>query len=282
MSFLRFGAPLFVACTLFAASAEAKPGFSGYAGIGNQTCGACHGGGAVPTVSFKTAPTTLARGQSGAFTFSVVGSLARTTMDIAALDANGLTVALTPDNTTTKSSAGDVIPQGNYFAGASKDYSFTLTPPANAVSPVTIYAVGMATNGSGTGGDGVAKTTIQVALTGPIGGADAGAGGSDAGGSKPDGGTTSSGGTSSGATSSSSSGGASSSGGTSSSSGTSGTSGGTEGGDAGDSNSGAGPEDEFSDGAGGCSVGGSSSRDAAGIFGLLIVFVAWARRLRRS
>lgn len=282
MLFTRATAFVFLGSLFFASVAEAKPGYTGYAGVGNQTCGGCHSGGAVPTVSFKVAPTTLARGQSGSFTFGVAGTLARTEIDIAAVDANGLTLKLTGDNTTTTTVGNEVIPVGNYFTGASKDYSFTFTPPANAASPVTLYAVGMASNGSGTGGDGVAKTTFQVTLSSASGGVDAGGGTKDSGAGNDSGTSSDSGGSST----SSSSGGASSSSssGTSGTSGTSGASGTATGDDAGTGEGeGATPGDDFNDAAGGCSMGDTSRPTAASAIGLLLALVAWSRRsaLRR-
>lgn len=259
-----------LALALLTTPALAKPGFSGFSGLGGQTCGTCHGGGTVPTVAFKVAPATLARGATGTYTFGVTGSLARTEIDIAAVDASGNNVPLTGDGTTTKSIGDEVIPQGNYFSGASKDYTFNLKVPAGATTPINIYAVGMASNGSSTSGDGVAKTTFSVALTGSS--PDAGA--PDSGGT-----STSSSSSSSGSTSSSSSGGASgsSSGGTASSS-----SGGASGSSSSSStSSGAGETPaEGDDGTpSGCATGGSLG--GFGGAGVLVALSVVARRLAR-
>jgi hypothetical protein len=258
-----------LALALLTTPALAKPGFSGFSGLGGQTCGTCHGGGTVPTVAFKVAPATLARGATGTYTFGVTGSLARTEIDIAAVDASGNNVPLTGDGTTTKSIGDEVIPQGNYFSGASKDYTFNLKVPAGATTPIKIYAVGMASNGSSTSGDGVAKTTFSVALTGST--PDAGA--PDSGGT-----STSSSSSSSGSTSSSSSGGASgsSSGGTASSS-----SGGASGSSSSSSTSSGASETpaEGDDGTGGCATGGSLG--GFGGAGVLVALSVVARRLAR-
>ena len=159
--------------------ASAKPGYNGYSGLtAGKTCGDCHSGGAKPVVSLKSGPVSLLEGQTGQYTVTVAGSLARTEIDVAASDNNGAKLALVSDNTTTKISGGEAIPISNFKAGASADYTFSVTAPKGATA-ITLYALGLASNGNGTGGDGEDAKTFKVTVTSgtPV---DAGVAGPDA------------------------------------------------------------------------------------------------------
>jgi len=142
-----------------------------------QTCNSnCHSPtGSVPAVAL-TGPATLAAGATGNFTLTLTANASPNTQsgcDIATSSAQA-TLAVTTANLTL--SNGELVqktPLG--FTNGTATYDFKVTAPATAGS-FTVYAYGMATNGSGTGGDnGKAATPIVVSVTGGAPPADMGA-----------------------------------------------------------------------------------------------------------
>lgn len=134
-----------------------------------QTCNtSCHTptSGAQPNVAL-TGPATLAAGATGNFTLTLTTNAAPNTQsgcDIATSVA-GATLAPTTANLTA--AGGELVQKTPLaFTNGTATYDFKVTAPTTAGS-FTVYAYGMATNGSGTGGDnGKAATPLVVNVTG--------------------------------------------------------------------------------------------------------------------
>lgn len=157
--------------------ATANPGgVAGYTGKptssapAGESCNKCHSGGAAPQVSI-TGPSSLAASQSGDYAVVVTSGLARASGAVAATDG----VALVPVS-GLRDSFGELVQTGSQAAGGSAvQLRFRATAPARGGS-FDLWAVGLGSNGSGTGGDRAAHAKITVAVTG---------GGSSAGGASP-------------------------------------------------------------------------------------------------
>jgi hypothetical protein len=133
-----------------------------------QTCNSsCHSPtGSVPTVAL-TGPATLAVGATGNFTLTITANAAPNTQtgcDIATSSAQAA-LAITTANLTLAN--GELVQQTPLaFTNGTATYNFKVTAPPTGGS-FTVYAYGMATNGSGTSGDdGKAATPLVVNVTG--------------------------------------------------------------------------------------------------------------------
>jgi len=148
-------------------------GLAGYTGKPNtanpngQSCNQCHAGGNAPTVTFN-GPKTLAAGQVGDYTMVVTASSGRSGAGVAATDG----AKLAPGS-NLRDSFGELV-QESPKAGASTTYAFKLTAPS-VPGAIKLWGVGLASNGSGTGGDSATQTTYAVTVsaagaTTPMGG----------------------------------------------------------------------------------------------------------------
>jgi hypothetical protein len=142
-----------------------------------QTCNtSCHSpSGSAPTVAL-TGPATLAAGATGNFTLTLTANAAPNTQsgcDIATSTTQA-TLAATTANLTL--AGGELVQKTPLaFTNGTATYDFKVTAPTTAGS-FTVYAYGLATNGSGTGGDnGKAATPLVVNVTGGSAPADMGA-----------------------------------------------------------------------------------------------------------
>ena len=179
-SMLRVVGTLLGSVVLFgAATAFANPGgVAGYTGKPTttapqgQSCNACHTGGAAPQVSI-TGPASLKAGESAEYAVVVATGAARASGAVAATSG----VMLAPiQGGGLRDSFGELVQDGSRSpSGGQAQFRFRLTAPLSGTS-VRLWAVGMGSNGSGTGGDGSAQITKDIAVTGgsSTGNADAG------------------------------------------------------------------------------------------------------------
>lgn len=178
-------------------------GTTGYSGRfpSEGTCSksGCHApGAAVPTISLA-GPTSLAAGATGNYTLTITTGAGRVGFNIDAADSANLLAVVAPGKialNTAATGAGVTFGEVHHTGpNAPKVVNFSMTAPAAGVTGIRIYAAGMASNNSGTGGDGVSNTSYNVTVTGggtpPVdaGTPDTGTPGSDAG-VKTDGGVT--------------------------------------------------------------------------------------------
>lgn len=147
--------------TVAATAAANGSGLAGYTGKqAGKSCNSCHTGGATPTVTIN-GPATLAPGQTGDYTMVVTTGQTRAAGGIAASDGTKLTAG------TGLRASFDELTQDNArtVSGGSATFSFKVTAPASGTT-LKLFAVGMAANGNGTGGDSSAQVTKDVAVTG--------------------------------------------------------------------------------------------------------------------
>lgn len=170
------------ACLLWSGPASANGGgVAGYTGKPNaaapsgESCNKCHSGGAAPQVSI-TGPSSLAAGQSAEYTLTVRTAQARAAAGVAASEGAVLTPVA-----GLRESFGELVQSSSVAAaGGQATFRFRVTAPASGAK-VDLWAVGLACNGSGTGGDRAAHATTTIAGGGgssSSGGADAGVGSS--------------------------------------------------------------------------------------------------------
>jgi hypothetical protein len=156
-------------------------GLAGYSGKPNatapagQSCNQCHSGGTAPTVALS-GPATLAAGQSAEYTLTVKTGQSRAAAGIAATDG----VVLTPIS-ALRDSFGELVQDAPVVvSNGQATFRFRVTAPT-AGGPLRLWAVGLASDGSGAAGDRASQTTRDVTVTGGASGAsDAGARGSNA------------------------------------------------------------------------------------------------------
>ncbi|MBX3226031.1 MAG: hypothetical protein KIT84_29350 [Labilithrix sp.] len=136
-------------------------GLAGYTGKqAGQTCNSCHSGGAAPTVTLN-GPSTIAAGQTVDYTMVVTTGQSRAAGGVAATDGTTLT-----PGTGFRDSFGEMVQDGSRaVSGGSATFSFKVTAPATGTS-LKLWAVGMAANGTGTGGDSSVQITKDVTVTG--------------------------------------------------------------------------------------------------------------------
>jgi len=158
--FYLFEPMLFAIIAFATSSANAKASYSsGYTGRPpSESCGNCHGGGTAPTISL-TGPDTLNAGQTGDYTAVVSGGPNTKTFG-AAVDG---TAAINPVGTNMKDASGEVF--STHDNGASITFKFSVVAPTNAAS-FNLYYMALASNGSGTGGDGNVQMKKSIAVAG--------------------------------------------------------------------------------------------------------------------
>jgi len=141
-----------------AAYADGAPGNTGKQGA---SCTGCHTGNAAkPTVTI-TGPATLAAGATGDFQMVVTTNLGRAAGGVAATD--GVTLA---PGTGFQEGNGELSHAAALTtAGGKATFSFKVTAPATGTT-LKLFAVGMGSNGNGTGGDGTTQITKDIAVTG--------------------------------------------------------------------------------------------------------------------
>lgn len=151
-----------LAITAFAGTASAYGnGASGYTGKQEgRSCNSCHSGGTAPQVTI-TGPDTLAPGATGDFTMVITTKQAKGAGGIAATDGAVLTAGPNLHDEGGELTHDKAI----NAAGGKASFTFKLTAPARGTS-VRIYAVGLAANGSGTGGDKATQITKDITITG--------------------------------------------------------------------------------------------------------------------
>lgn len=159
---LLFAFVVGLAITAFTASASAYGnGASGYTGKQEgRSCNSCHSGGTAPQVTI-TGPDTLAAGATGDFTMVVSTGQTKAAGGIAASEGASLTAGTNlhdEDGELTHDSAVNA-------AGGKASFSFKVTAPANGTT-MRLFAVGLASNGSGTGGDKATQITKDITITG--------------------------------------------------------------------------------------------------------------------
>ena len=145
-----------------ASVASARPGgISGYSGKNGSTCTSCHDGGAVPTVTLS-GPSSLTAGASAAYSLTITGGPARFgSLDVASDSA----AALLGAGSGTLLLNGEVThTSGKAFSGGSVSWQFTVKAPS-AAGTFKLYAAGLSSDGSGTGGDGTGSTSKVVTVT---------------------------------------------------------------------------------------------------------------------
>ncbi|MBS2012771.1 MAG: hypothetical protein JST00_07790 [Deltaproteobacteria bacterium] len=174
-----------VALVVGKAASANSGGLAGYTGKpnpaapGGQSCNQCHNGGAAPTVSI-TGPATLSPGQAAEYSMVVQTNQGRASGGVAASD--GTTLA---PISGLRDSFGEMVQSAPAtVSGGQATFRFRVTAPASGT--IKLYAVGLASDGAGTGGDRAAQTTKDVVVSSTPGGA-ADAGGGNANGSTPSG-----------------------------------------------------------------------------------------------
>ena len=127
-----------------------------------ESCSQCHNGGTAPQVSIA-GPSTLAAGQSGDYTLIVKTGETRAGAGVAATDGVVLTAGT---GGGFRDSFGEMVQDGSKaVSGGQATFSFRVTAPLTGTT-LRLWAVGLAANGSGTGGDSAAQITQDVSVTG--------------------------------------------------------------------------------------------------------------------
>ncbi|MBX3226026.1 MAG: hypothetical protein KIT84_29375 [Labilithrix sp.] len=152
-----------LAVTLVSAEASAtSTGISGFSGktLSCDNTG-CHAGGEAPTVTL-TGPDELAAGATGDFTLEVKTALTNGTAGIAGSDG----VTLTAGTNLAAQSGGELSHSAPVAAtGGAVTFTFKAKAPESGAE-MTIFAAGLGSDGVGVTGDGTAKTTKKVTITG--------------------------------------------------------------------------------------------------------------------
>ncbi len=147
-------------------SAHAKTGYSsGYTGApGSKSCGGCHKGGAATTLSV-TGPSTLAAGQTGDYTATLTGGPGNKSFG-----ASVSSGTIAPVSGNIKTAGTEVF--SSHTSTATGTYQFKITAPASG--SVTLYYMGLASDGSGTGGDDGVELSKTITVMGGTPSVDAG------------------------------------------------------------------------------------------------------------
>jgi len=155
---LSFSIALSVSAFALQASAFGA-GNTGNSGKGASICSTtCHKGGtgAAPTVTID-GPASLAAGATGEYTLKIGTTLAKASCNIAV--DKGTLVA----GTGLKLVDGELTHTAS-IAGAGAEFTFKVKAPASG--KVTIYAVGLGSDGTGQENDIDAKTTKAISISG--------------------------------------------------------------------------------------------------------------------
>lgn len=101
---------------------------------------------------------------------SITTGAGRVGLNIDAADSANLLAVVAPGKialNTAATGAGVTFGEVHHTGpNAPKVVNFSMTAPAAGVTGIRIYAAGMASNNSGTGGDGVSNTSYNVTVTG--------------------------------------------------------------------------------------------------------------------
>lgn len=151
-----------LALSTFSLAASAYgDGATGYTGKQGASCTSCHGGAAAkPTVTI-TGPDSLAAGQTADYAMVVTTNLAKAAGGIAATDGATFTAGAGLQEGGGELSHTTAV----NVAGGKATFTFKVTAPATGTT-LKLFAVGMGSNGAGTGGDGVSQITKDITLTG--------------------------------------------------------------------------------------------------------------------
>lgn len=161
-------------------------GVAGYTGKPNaqapqgESCNKCHNGGTTPTVTFE-GPTSLAPGAQAEFKLIVATGQSRAGAGVASSAGT-----LAP-GAGLRDSFGEMVQDNPVtVSGGRATFTFTVKAPATPGN-ITLWGVGLASNGAGTGGDRAAQTTREIVVGGgaPSGGAGTPTGGATGGGGSP-------------------------------------------------------------------------------------------------
>lgn len=142
-------------------SSANQPGPAGYTGKPNPQypagdgCGRCHSGGPTPQVAL-TGPNAIAAGTQASYSLRVTASGGTLRCMVAATAG----VELTPTSGTLTKSFDELTPSN------SPGGTCAFQVKAASAGSITIYYAGASTNGNGTGGDGFARATKVVTVTG--------------------------------------------------------------------------------------------------------------------
>lgn len=145
-------------CRTASANSPGPPGYTGKPNPvfpGGDGCGRCHSGGPTPQVQL-TGPASIAAGAKTSYTLRVTASGGTLRCVVAATAG----VELTPTSGSVVKSFDELTPSSSAGGNCTFDVQAT-----NAGS-ITLYYAGASTNGNGTGGDGFAKATKVITVTG--------------------------------------------------------------------------------------------------------------------
>jgi MYXO-CTERM domain-containing protein len=156
-----------LACLLSTPALANPNGITGYSSKSGVTCTSCHlRGASVPTVELS-GPTSLAAGETGEYTFLIRGGPA--VVGGAGIAVSNTSAALTPGSgsgLTTSSGELTHSPAPRSFSNGELRFNFSMKAPASG-GTVTLFAAGNSANDdSGTTGDGIATTKLEVTVTG--------------------------------------------------------------------------------------------------------------------
>jgi hypothetical protein len=142
-------------------------GVSGYSGNpatnAGAICTACHSGGTVPTVALS-GPTSLPTNSTGVYLFTITGGAAVN----GGLDVSTDSGTLSALDSSTKLLGGEITQSAaKSFTSGALTFTFSLKAPSTTGS-LTLYAAGLSSDGTGTGGDNSAAMTLSVTVTTPV------------------------------------------------------------------------------------------------------------------
>lgn len=146
--------------TLTATASAYGDGASGYTGKQEgRSCNSCHSGGTAPAVTI-TGPDSLAPGATGDYTLVISTTQAKGAGGVAASDG---TLAA---GTGLHDEGGELTHDKAISASGGKaSFSFKVTAPESG-STLRLFAVGLASNGSGKSGDKATQITKDITITG--------------------------------------------------------------------------------------------------------------------
>ncbi|MFO0641010.1 MAG: choice-of-anchor V domain-containing protein [Polyangiaceae bacterium] len=147
------------------------PALPGYTGLPNAMgvssgCNNCHNGGTPPTLNL-TGPATIQAGVPASYTLMVNTGSPRGQGMVAIPNGSGTITAVSGLEKPFASNQ-ELTASGTN----TKTYQFTIT--GASAGSFTLYYAGLAASGNGTGGDGYARQTMNITVTGGGGGTDAG------------------------------------------------------------------------------------------------------------
>jgi hypothetical protein len=166
-----FGSALVLGAVILSATeAHAFPGVTGYSGKPYDgmatTCEmTCHTNNSAPPKLTITVPSSVTANSKVDVKIVVAGSKARTSLNAALSDGVVATKGMNTDIPFPMETPGEVAAVIPPPSGATGTYTFSFVAP-KANGPIMLWVAGMSASGSGTGGDGVAKDTRTIMVTG--------------------------------------------------------------------------------------------------------------------